>query len=302
MQPSEKPRYKPFESKYYSAHGEHAAPSMPGRFFRLGDELAGTTLLEVDAELERYRLAKKAGRQWDGERERNDLTEGERQAVASRLLGDGRNHAALGDVNQVRGLDELVSLIQEDLVVMRKEEHERGEAARAAYVNVSFPSGWCPVCVRGAGFSAMHARVPEQGTFLRRHRGALAEHLWPKGVPKVRFVWTLTPGDELSRQQCHASVHPSARLRGWDDAVQCFLRVERQVIVTIDARLSAFLIRVYVHEVSALEVSERARLLQAVESISKNQSVARYKGFESNLGRLAGLLAEARNVPSLGKR
>jgi hypothetical protein len=285
--PRRKPSYKPFEAKFYSAHDENALPSMPGRFFRLGDELAGATIFEVDSQLELYRQEKENHRPWDNERDRDALTEAERQAVVTRLRRDAAAHAPLrAALKNAQGLDELVALIQEDLVVMRKREDDRAEDARAVYVNVSFPSGWCPPCVRSAGFSEIHARVPEDGTFTHQRRGALAEHLWPTQAPKVRFVWTLTPGSELSRQHCHKNLHHTARLCSWEEATNCFLRVERQVIVKIDARLSAFLIRVYVHELEALDADEQRNLLHAVEAIARNESVARYKGFGANLGKI----------------
>jgi hypothetical protein len=280
--PDLQPRYKPFKIVYNSRSGRQAPPTLSARFLVLGDELAGSSLLEFDSNLELYREAKKS-RPGNEPPDRDELTDTERALVASRLLADVKEQPLRAELARAGGLCELVSLIQEDLVVMRKQEGEQGKDARAAYVNVSFPSGWCPSCIRGSTFAKIHARVPEDGTFAQRHRDGLAARLWCGDVPEVRFVWTVAPDQELDRRDCRAGRHETRRLCTWKEATGAFLRVERQVILQIDECLSAFLIRVYVHDVNTLDVEEQRELLHAVESISSNTDIALYKGFHGNL-------------------
>lgn len=298
------PRYKPFQGIYYG-RGKNPRPSMPGRFFSLGDALAGDELFDVDSELERYRRAKatvgaeQRGASW--------LSDRERRAVLSRLLSAQTSCATRAplenaspqprdplwaELEKVTDLNELVSLVQEDVVVMRKGAREEASEARAAYVNVSLPSGWCPACLLGQTFIEFHAPVPPDGAFTPDKHDGFAHHLWPGAHPKVRFVWTVTPGNELSRQRCHRGAHHTAALTTWQGATRAFLRVERQVIVEVDPCLSAFLIRVYVHDVKTLDPRDRVELLHAVEALATNESVARYKGFYGNLDEIRRCFVE----------
>jgi len=67
MNPSDTPRRKPI-------------------YKRLGDELAGATILEVDSQLELYRQEKKNHRGWDNERDRDaPFTHQRRGALAEHL-------------------------------------------------------------------------------------------------------------------------------------------------------------------------------------------------------------------------
>jgi hypothetical protein len=180
-------------------------------------------------------------------------------------------------------LDDLVSSIQEDLVIMRKEENAAPDSATADYLNVSFPSGWCPTCALRQTFVNIHHRVPEDGNFTGKNRPGRAAFLFKK-EPTVRFAWSLTPDKSLDRRKCHADPnHGTAPPLSWNtESPTVYLRIERQVVAPIDRRLSVFLIRVYIYDVAALEPEERARLRDNI--VSMTTAVATYKSLIDERG------------------
>ena len=82
-----------------------------------------------------------------------------------------------------------------------------------------------------------------------------------------------------------------------DPAPAVYLRIERQVVAPLDQRLSVFLIRVYVYDVAALEIAERARLRDNI--LSMTPEVAAYKSLIDEHGdhreRVAALLMSSFN-------
>ena len=75
----------------------------------------------------------------------------------------------------------------------------------------------------------------------------------------------------------------------WATADRAFLRVERQVIVPIDSRTCAFLIRIHQHPVSELTDAQRATMVQALQSMP--ETVATYKGLHQYRERIVALLS-----------
>jgi hypothetical protein len=164
-------------------------------------------------------------------------------------------------------LAELVDALQEDLVIMQRGGLD--EEARAAYLHVSFPSGWRPERMLGRTFSEIHDKVPHEDGFAGANaRTRYAAKLYD--ATRVRFVWTVSPDGALDR-------HPDATAgRSWSTAREAHVRVERQTIAPIDAAISVFLIRVYVYPVSELSAAERAALLSALDAMSAE--LRSYKG------------------------
>ena len=260
-------------------------PLMPGRQPRLGGEGAGTTCFERDQELSEYLAAKT-----------------KTKTTAVRVPGAAADEARVGDwlrdtiarehpavAIPGRTLDEAMPAVQEDLVVMRRPSDVDAADAIAAYLHVSFPTGWCPDCACGRSFLDIHAPVPERHAFAVTNRRRLAQNLF--GIDRrttVRFVWTVTPDPRLDRRRCPRGLHRSVA-GSWADAATAWFRVERQVIVPLSDALGVFLIRVYRHDVRTLTGAQRAVLRRSVAAM--DPALAAYKGLAEQADAIDALLA-----------
>ena len=270
--------------------------TMPGRSFPLGEPEAGALHIEIDDALEHYRKAKLPATL--AQARCGDMADDEQRVadwLRDRTAADFPRLSLPTACPAQPALADRVSAIQEDLVIMRKRERDAPAAATADYLHVSFPSGWCPACMSGRNFEAMHSAVPDVVGFkVADHKGARVRRRsdlasWLYGTQtKVRFVWTVASDADLDRRACHIGIHPTVRKTPWSLATAAYLRVERQVIVPIDQRLSVFLIRIYVYPVGSLRDDRRATLREAIRSMSP--TVAKYKGL-SDTPRIMELLA-----------
>jgi hypothetical protein len=256
-------------------------PLMPGRQPRLGSEGAGTTCFERDQELSEYLAAKTpAVRAPGAAADEARVVDWLRDTIA-------REHPDVAIHG--RTLDEVMPAVQEDLVVMRRPSDVDAADAIAAYLHVSFPTGWCPDCACGRSFLDIHAPVPERHAFAASNRWRLAQSLF--GVDRratVRFVWTVTPDPRLDRRKCPRGLHPSVTA-SWDGAPTAWFRVERQVIVPLSDALGVFLIRVYRHDVRALSAAQRDVLRRSIAAMDR--ALAAYKGLAEHAGTIDALLA-----------
>ena len=154
-------------------------------------------------------------------------------------------------------LDALARALQEDLCVLHA---GRDFAGSAALIDVRFPSGWRPERLAGADFNRIHGPVPG---FPSDERAAqsMVRTMIERG-PFVRFVWTLSPDEQLDQ-------HPDTpRASSWDRTDRVFLRVERQITVPLTAaKASVFLIRVYHYAFEQLSVEQRACTLTALAAM-----------------------------------
>lgn len=266
--------YPPFEGHY----------GMPGARYALG-AVAGASWFELDEERARYRAEKerivRAGQRgpfraagWSAVHEQ----------LVTRALAGSLAQEQPDEPARYEGLDALAMAVQEDVVVMTR----AGSAhdARASYVHVCFPSGWCPRHVCGTSWLAMHAKVPAAGDFMTGEQRKQAAEALFGGEPWVRFVWTLKPEARLDRAGCERRQGACSYASGaaWGETDTAYVRVERQVIVPIREDVSAFLIRVYEYPVQALGHARRAALLANLDAVyrmaaSGRVSMAQYKGF-----------------------
>ena len=253
-------------------------PLMPGRQPRLGSEGAGTAHFERDDELPEYLAAKTSPVRMPG-------AEPDEHRVLGWLNDTmAREHR----VEPAATLDDAVSRVQEDLVIMRRAGAEAADAA-AVYLQVSLPTGWCPECACGRSFLDIHAPVPERHAFAASNRRRLAPSLF--GVDRrtaVRFVWTVTPDPRLDRRRCPRGLHPSVAA-SWADATTAWFRVERQVIVPLSDALGVFLIRVYRHDVRTLTDAQRDVLRRSLAAM--DPALAAYKGLAEHASAINALLA-----------
>jgi dimethylamine monooxygenase subunit A len=150
-------------------------------------------------------------------------------------------------------LDALARALQEDFCVLGAGDDFSGAAA---LIDVRFPTGWRPERLRDAGFQHIHAPVP--GFANREQARSMVRTMVERG-PFVRFVWTISPDDQLDH-------HPDApRRASWSAADGVWLRVERQVTVPLPAAsASVFLIRVYHYALEELSAEQRACLWSAL--------------------------------------
>lgn len=254
---------------------------MPGKTYRLGDAAAGTQRIEIDEQLDEYLDAKRTA---SGHWESDDVRDEFESALTSWLamaVADAEPELAAANAS----LNSMISRIPEDIVFMRKPARTPASCAKAIYVNVAFPSGWCPQCVVGKSFLSIHAPVPVHDDFDPLGRRDSADDLF-EPTDKVRFVWTLTPDAELDRRRCRLG-HPTKAF-SWQTATRLFLRVERQVIAPIDSQTACFFIRIYRYDLDTLNGSVREAIRSSL--ISMPEAVRAYKGFSEDFDRIVSLV------------
>lgn len=247
---------------------------------RLGDSVAGRHRIEADDELTRYREEQShhEGR-WDTDSSRETFEHRLRDWLAESIERDQPGLLRTKD----QSLDALIAQLQEDVVVVHRAEPRVPAAqARAIYMSVNFPSGWCPDCLSGKSFLSIHAGVPVTDEFDGAGRMAAAAALFEPG-DKVRFVWGLTPDNRLDRRACRreaggAPQHETVT-SSWKRSSTPWLRVERQVICPLDEQTSCFLIRVYCYAWESLNDDVRARIRSSISTMPA--SVREYKGLST---------------------
>ncbi len=236
-----------------------------------GNGAADRAFFQVDTELERYRAAKRAA---PAARHAVVLRDDADRALLARVeawlrttLADEHPAllAELGDTATHAGFAEIASLVQEDLVILRRLPD--GDS-RAIAVHVALPSGWRPERIHGASFGAIHGPVPDFAKHPAAER-SMVDAMVERG-PYVRFVWTVNADDHLDH-------HPEeGRREPWRAGGPGFLRVERQTTVPFAAdEGSLFLIRVYLYPFASLSAEQRAVLASALEQLPP--AVAAYK-------------------------
>ena len=267
---------------------------LPGRQPKLGGSGAGDRRIELDDESARYR-SEKARVLASGVAGPYRVPAAAEPAETEAFAALRRTLAAeypgcVADAARLDSLDALAATIPEDVVLMRRVPGAGAAAAVAVYLNVCFPTGWCPACALGRDFLQIHAPVPALDRFGAA-RGNLAASLFgAERRTTVRFVWTLTPDDALDRRRCASGVHRDAPRRSWADADGAFLRVERQVVWPLGDALAVFLIRVYRYDVRSLAAEERATLRASLATMEPR--LLAYKGFAGHEARIATLLSD----------
>jgi hypothetical protein len=155
---------------------------------------------------------------------------------------------ALGDP-AMPPLRVAASLVQEDLVLMRKDEG----GWRVVAGSLSFPSSWSLAEKFGRPIDEVHRPVPGFGKGSRNADliERMFDHLRPE-IGVVRWNWSLYGDDELFHPVSHT---PDARRFGnGDQPGPIFLRLERQTLRRLPvSRDILFTIRIYIDPLSALE-------------------------------------------------
>jgi len=182
------------------------------------------------------------------------------------------------------------NLVQEDLVLMRKDE-KRGWHLAAA--SLSFPSSWTLLEKFGRSMDDIHAPVPDFNAGTRN--ADLITRMFDNLRPDrsvYRMNWSLQPGDEMYHP---LASHQKGALYTDDDlATHCHIRVERQTLRKLPMSGDIlFTIRIYLDPVNALKKHPQCRAVaeafcRQLEALNPAQS--NYKGIMTIRERLIDTL------------
>ncbi|MCO4315609.1 DUF3445 domain-containing protein [Phyllobacterium sp. 21LDTY02-6] len=175
-------------------------------------------------------------------------------------------------------LHKAASLVQEDLVLMRKDERRGWHLAAAS---LSFPSSWTLLEKFGRSMDEIHAPVPDFSAGTRN--AGLITRMFDNLRPDrsvYRFNWSLQPDGELYHPL--ASNQKGARYTDRDMVEQTHVRVERQTLRKLPRTGDIlFTIRIHLDPLEALKKHPQSRpLAQAFcrELAELNADQANYKG------------------------
>lgn len=182
------------------------------------------------------------------------------------------------------------NLVQEDLVLMRKDE-KRGWHLAAA--SLSFPSSWTLLEKFGRSMDDIHAPVPDFNAGTRN--ADLITRMFDNLRPDrsvYRMNWSLQPSDEMYHP---LASHQKGALYTDDDlATHCHIRVERQTLRKLPMSGDIlFTIRIYLDPVNALKKHPQCRAVaeafcRQLEALNPAQS--NYKGIMTIRERLIDTL------------
>jgi hypothetical protein len=147
-------------------------------------------------------------------------------------------------------LHRAASLVQEDLVLMRKDEARSWHLAAAS---LSFPSSWTLLEKFGRSMDEIHAPVPDFGAGTR-NAGLITRMFDNLRVdrPVWRMNWSLQPDGNLYHPL--ASHEKGALYTDDDIAAQSFVRVERQTLRKLPTSGDIlFTIRIHLDPIKALK-------------------------------------------------
>ncbi|MEO6014323.1 MAG: DUF3445 domain-containing protein [Devosia sp.] len=181
------------------------------------------------------------------------------------------------------------SLVQDDLVLMRRDENGWRLAAGA----LCFASSWRLADKIGRVMHEVHAPVPGFGAGTRPAEliARMFDSMRPE-TPMLRWNWSVYGDGELH----HPHESPPRRFGMGERAETLFLRVERQTLRKLPVGGDIlFAIRIYVDPIAALEAHpDAARIAAALIAQLSELSEAQleYKGLLVERARLVSRLAE----------
>jgi dimethylamine monooxygenase subunit A len=191
---------------------------------------------------------------------------------------------------QMPFLHRAANLVQEDLVLMRKDERRGWHLAAAS---LSFPSSWTLLEKFGRSMDDIHAPVPDFNAGSRN--AGLINRMFDNLRPDrsvYRMNWSLQPDGEMYHP---LASHQKGALYSNDDlATQCFIRVERQTLRKLPASGDIlFTIRIHLDPVNALKKHPQCRAVaeafcRQLEALNPAQS--NYKGIMTIRERLIDTL------------
>lgn len=187
-------------------------------------------------------------------------------------------------------LHRAAKLVQEDLVLMRKDDARGWHLAAAS---LSFPSSWTLLEKFGRPMEEIHAPVPDFGTGTRN--AGLISRMFDNLRPDrsvYRMNWSLQPDGNLYHPL--SSHQKGARYTDEDIVAQSFVRVERQTLRKLPASGDIlFTIRIHLDPVATLKKHPECRAVAeafAAQLLSLNEAQAQYKGIIAIRDRLIDAL------------
>jgi len=178
-------------------------------------------------------------------------------------------------------LDALACQIQEDLAVISKSPFGRDWLAA---VHLCLANNWAAEEKIGQSFQSIHEPVAGMHN-SKRDAEAVVNTIIKKG-PFLRFVWDLTPADDLNQhpRPCLSSTGSKEKKRRFDPHhPSLYLRVERQILWPFPKQQAAFFtIRTYLTDCRQIRnnIEQNKQLVSALNSMTKEQ--LRYKGLNKN--------------------
>ncbi len=184
-------------------------------------------------------------------------------------------------------------LVQEDLILLRKQDDGWPKNWSVVAGALAFPSSWRLLDKIGKPMHDVHAPVPgfNEGT----RNAALIERIFDNlrgEAPVVRWNWSLYGDDKLYHPE---SANPSGRRFGEGElAENVFLRLERQTLRKLpESGDILFTIRIYIDPLEALERQPNApelaaALIHQIEALTPEQLA--YKGLSDTRAQLIGRL------------
>jgi hypothetical protein len=190
-----------------------------------------------------------------------------------RLVFDSTYSLQESSVPYESALDAIVSLLQEDVAVVKVEENGRNTLAAA---HVTAPNYWGPAEILGKSLADIHRVVPGMPRIGSNWVSRLAE----EGNRVVQYQWGITTDDRLNH---HPDKPPNSSLSDGEwhgrkfnpDHPTLFVRVERQTFVGF-GNCFLFAIRTYFHDCETFTTDERHALADGIRSMGEEKR--EYKG------------------------
>jgi dimethylamine monooxygenase subunit A len=191
------------------------------------------------------------------------------------------------DETGVPAIHRAARMIQEDLVVMRREA--AGWVLAAA--SVCFPSRWSLAEKFGQALGEIHAAVPGYAGHMASIVERIFDHL-KDGRPAQRFNWSIHDDAELHHPE------PKRGRPAWHDAPVeqvAQIRIERQTLRRLPGGEVLFTIRTHLDPFAALRSQAGGPTLAAAlreRLLAMDAAQLAYKGLTQDAARIAAALAD----------
>lgn len=175
--------------------------------------------------------------------------------------------------------DALCCQVQEDIAIVQLHADKEWLSA----IHLCAPNHWAPGEKIGKSFEAIHIPVPAMERTLL-HYGKMLQSIANNEMPAVRFAWGIATDTRLNH---HPDPPPQSDAVAWhgrahQDVQTWYIRTERQTLKGFpDASAFMFTIRTYFYSVEELSTHEKAKLTQALRSMTTE--TRRYKGLDETV-------------------
>lgn len=181
--------------------------------------------------------------------------------------------------------DALCCQVQEDIAIVQVHDEDDWLAA----IHLCAPNHWAPHQKIGKPFNAIHLPVPAMERTLQNYQKMLLSIVQSK-MPHTRFAWGIATDTRLNH---HPEPPPGIDPQAWQGRAHkdatWYIRTERQNFIGFPGvKAFMFTIRTYFYKVSELNGGERAKLAEALKSMTPE--TLRYKGLNNSIDSLLASL------------